>query len=63
MVLYVYKRDGETTDHLLLHCPVAREMRNMVFSLFEIKWVMPRGVGELLASGPSKFSKHSKVVI
>ena len=62
-MLCVYKRDGETTDHLLLHCPVAREMRNMVFSLFEIKWVMPIGVGELLASWPSKFSKHSEVVI
>ena len=63
LVLYVYKRDGETTDHLLLHCPSAREMRNMVFSLFEIKQVMPRGVVELLASWPSKFSKHSKAMI
>ena len=62
-MLYVYKRDGETTDHLLLHCPVAREMRNMVFSLFEIKWVISRGVVELLVNWPSKFSKHSKAVI
>ena len=33
---YMCKRDEETIDHLLLHCPTARELWDMVFSLFEI---------------------------
>ena len=57
------KRSGKTTDHLLLHCPVTREMWNIVFSLFGINWVMPRGVVELLASWPSKFNRHRNEAI
>ena len=25
------KKDGETTNHLLMHCPIARELWNLVF--------------------------------
>lgn len=57
------KRSGKTTDHLLVHCPVTREMWNIVFSLFGINWVMPRGVVELLASWPSKFNRHRNEAI
>ena len=34
---YMCKRDEETIDHFLLHCPIARELWDMVFSLFEIQ--------------------------
>jgi hypothetical protein len=30
------KRSGESVDHLLLHCFVARELWSMVFGLFGI---------------------------
>lgn len=43
------KRDGETVDHLLLHCLIARDFWDLVFSMFGVAWVMPRGVLELLA--------------
>lgn len=45
------------------HCPKAREMWNVVFSLFGVHWVMRCAVVELLASWPGKFSKHRTVVI
>ena len=57
------KRDGETIDHLLWHCLVAKGMWNMVFSQYEIYLVMHRGVVELLASRLGKFNKHKIVVI
>lgn len=50
------KRYGETIYHLLLHCLVARELWHMVLSLFEVHWVMPSSVKELLASWMGKFS-------
>ena len=39
----------ETLDHLLLRCLVARELCALVFSLSEVKWVMPKTVVNLLA--------------
>uniref|UniRef100_A0A2N9FU80 Reverse transcriptase domain-containing protein n=1 Tax=Fagus sylvatica TaxID=28930 RepID=A0A2N9FU80_FAGSY len=41
------KADGETVDHLLLHCPYAKELWDMVFGLFGIQWVMPKRVIDL----------------
>ncbi len=46
---YMCKASGESTDHLLLHCPIATELWNLIFSLFGLQWVMPKGVMELLA--------------
>ena len=43
------KADGESVNHLLLHCPVARDLWNIIFSLFGISWVMPRGVVDLIS--------------
>ena len=42
------KSSGESTNHLLLHCPVAWELWSMVCILFGTPWVMPRSVVDLL---------------
>jgi hypothetical protein len=35
------KINGETVDHLLLHCEVARVLWNAIFSRFSLSWAMP----------------------
>ena len=44
------KRDGESMDHLLLHCPIAYELWTMVFCLFGIEWIMPKRVINMFAA-------------
>lgn len=46
---YLCKRDGESVDHLLLHCDVASTLWNLVFSRFDMSWVMPSRVINLFA--------------
>ena len=43
------KTRGESANHLLLHCPIAYELWTMVFYLFGLQWVMPKGVIDLFA--------------
>jgi hypothetical protein len=43
------KKNGDTMDHLLLHCEVACVLWNTIFSRFSLSWVMPRQVGDLFA--------------
>ena len=45
------KRNGESIDHLLSHCPLAFDLWSMVFTLFGIHWVMPKTVVELWLVG------------
>jgi len=46
---YLCKIDGESVDHLLLHCDVTSTLWNHVFSWFGISWVMPRRVIDLFS--------------
>jgi hypothetical protein len=48
------KTNGESVNHLLLHCPIAQDLWNLVFILFGISWVMPRGVEDLFACWSGK---------
>jgi hypothetical protein len=57
------KLAGKTTDHLLLHCCVARELWSMVFTLFGVHWVMLKVVVECLASWQSRFGRISNSAI
>ncbi|RVX20185.1 Transposon TX1 uncharacterized 149 kDa protein [Vitis vinifera] len=40
--------DEETINHILIHCPKARVLWNLVFSLFGVNWVLPLTVRDTL---------------
>ncbi|KAI8556591.1 hypothetical protein RHMOL_Rhmol05G0266100 [Rhododendron molle] len=42
------KRDAETVDYLLIHCPVAWELWSLVLSWFGIQWTVSKNVMEFL---------------
>ena len=48
------KSHGESVNYLLLHCPIAQELWNLIFTLFGTLWVMPRGVDDLFACWSGK---------
>jgi hypothetical protein len=37
----ICKKNGESVDHLLIHCEVATQLWHYMFTLFGIEWVMP----------------------
>jgi hypothetical protein len=46
---WLCESDGESVDHLLLHCGVANALWNFIFSQFGQCWVIPGSVRELFA--------------
>ena len=58
---YMCKSCGKSTDHLLLHYPIACELWSLVFCLFGIHWVMPHKVIELFESWQGKFGQHRNI--
>ena len=52
------KADGESIDHLLLHCVYAKELWDMVFAMFGIHWVMRGRVRDLFACWQGKMGRH-----
>jgi hypothetical protein len=59
---WLCEADGESVDHLLLHCGTARALWNAFFARFGLCWVMPSSVKELLASWWSCGRSRSAVV-
>ena len=59
---WLYESDGESVDHLLLHCGAARALWNAFFSRFGLCWVMPCTVNELFASWWTGGRSRSAVV-
>ena len=57
------KRNGESVNHLLIHCPLAFDLWSMVFTLVGIHWVMPKTMVELLACWQGKFGRHWNATI
>ena len=57
------KSNGESVNHLLLHCPIAQELWNLIFTLFGTLWVMPRGVDDLFACWSGKMGNSESGAI
>ena len=57
------KADGESIDHLLLHCPYAKELWDMIFALFGIHWVMPKQVIEVFCCWKGSMGRHKNIGI
>ena len=41
------KRNGESVNHLLLHCEVVGALSDVLFNCFGLSWVMPRQIVDL----------------
>ena len=55
------RSNGETMDHLLLHCPKAT-VWNYEFHSFDVEWVQPGRVMDLLFAWWNWFRKNSSTV-
>lgn len=62
LVLYVRAR-WESCDHLLLHCQLARELWSVPLCLFEVQWVMPKRVVDMLASWKGQHARNGIGVV
>ncbi|KAG2721970.1 hypothetical protein I3760_02G107400 [Carya illinoinensis] len=47
---FMCKKDGESVNHLFLHCEMVTDLWNKLFARVGIAWVMPFHVVEFLAS-------------
>ena len=47
---YMYKVEEETGGHILLHCPKTHILLQLIFSLFDVQWMMHSSVREMLLS-------------
>ena len=54
--------NGETVDHLLLHCGKANRLWSLVFRSFGISWVLPRSVAGTLFGWWNWPGKHSSSI-
>ena len=51
--------NGETVDHLLLHCGKAYRLWSLVFRSFGIAWILPRSIADTLFGWWNWLGKHS----
>ena len=52
------KRNGESLDHLFLHCPFAMDLWSMVLGLFGVTWIMLHTVLGLLGCWQGRVGRH-----
>ena len=51
--------DGESVDHLFLHCPVTHTLWTFMLQAYGIHWVMPGSVAGLLSCWHQWLGKHN----
>ena len=58
---FLYGKEEETVDHLLVHCPQTRVIWELLLAIVGVKWVFPLSVREALLSwGGSLVGKKGK---
>uniref|UniRef100_A0A2N9H161 Reverse transcriptase zinc-binding domain-containing protein n=1 Tax=Fagus sylvatica TaxID=28930 RepID=A0A2N9H161_FAGSY len=57
------KSNGESVDHLFIHCPMATDMWWMVFGMFGVQWVMPRTIMDLFSCWSGQLRSHDTVLV
>jgi hypothetical protein len=55
------KKHGESVDHILLHCDVARVVWSYFYSLFGVEWVMPSSVLNLMSGWGTLLGRGSAI--
>ncbi|KAG6709852.1 hypothetical protein I3842_06G153600 [Carya illinoinensis] len=63
MVLNANEEDGESVNHLFLHCEVAKTLWNEVFDRMGITWVMPKHAVDLFACWQGFVGSQSSVAV
>ena len=53
--------DGESVDHLLLHCPVTHTLWTFMLQAFGIHWVMPGSVAGCYLVGISGLGSITRI--
>ena len=51
--------DGETGNHLLIHCTLASDLWNLVLRSFGVPWEFPNNIADLLFGWFNCFGKHN----
>ena len=57
------KTAKESVDHIFIHCHLAKELWDMVLSLFGVSWVMPCQVRGLIECWPRGLIRHQYSLI
>ena len=57
------KNAGESSDHLFLHCSMAKQLWDSILTLFGMHWVMPRTTQDLIACSSGALGKNRQAVI
>jgi hypothetical protein len=52
------KAAGESTDHLFLHCSMAKQLWDTILIMFGVQWVMPRTVKDLITCCPGALGRR-----
>ena len=56
-------KQGETVDHLFLHCPLTMGLWYRLFQLTKIDWVPPRSICDMLSTNFNGFGSSKRGII
>ena len=54
-ICFLYEKEEETVDHLLVHCSQTRVIWELLFAIVGVKWVLPLSIRETIISWGGSF--------